>query len=255
MVLAVSGVKALEAWALVGATFVAALAALPAQLRPTVRDVTGEAVRAGALPALCPAGSLPDESVCIPVPAPAGSAAAGGRSVARIPLQTDRSSDYARYSLPLPAAPQARVSWARDDAAFATDAGAQLPGLALWTAPGTPVVARALNGQQGAATAVFSGRIVGATLVTYHVVRQGGQGDVRQEYLVGMGNLGAGDLPAPRISLDDGVTVAKTGGRPLYLDVRLLRPGVDPWSLPPDALLDDASSVSVDARNVYPLAK
>ena len=245
-------VTPLQAWALVGATFVAALAVLPVRLRPAVRDVTGQLTGPGALPALCPPGSLPDESVCIPAPAPAGSGAAGGRAVARIPLQADRSPDYARYALPLPATPEPRVSWAREDAAFRPDGGDELPGIALRAAPATPVVARALRGQQGAATVVFSGRIVGGTLVTYHVVLQG---DVRQEYLVALGNLDGSELPAPRVSLDDGATVGKTGAAPLYLDVRLLRPGADPWSLSPAALLGDSASVSVDARNVYVLSR
>jgi hypothetical protein len=240
-------------WAIGATALVVALSMARAQYRPSVRDVTVRPTPAGGLASLCPPGTLPDEAVCIPAPPPlvAASASAGarGQGPSGIPRRTERPEDYTRYRLPL--ASPASVGRAQVDAAFARDGGATLPGIALRGPPGTPVLARSLEGQQGAATVVAAGRAIGTTIVTYHVVERA---NVRQEFLVVLGNLGTNEVPAPRLALESGATLGKTSRAPLYLDVRLVRPAIDVFALSLDALLSDDSSVSVDARNVYPIA-
>jgi hypothetical protein len=164
-----------------------------------------------------------------------------------MPRRDDRPASYLRYRLPVVPAGDGAVTAARPG----MDAkGPPLPGIELRAPAGTSVAVRPLEGQQGAATVVVAGDLVGPSLATYHVVRNN---DVRQEYVVILGNLASHDLPAPHQPLEGGTAIGKTESAPLYLDVRLLRPGVDVWSLSLAALASDANGVSVDARNVFPL--
>jgi hypothetical protein len=197
---------------------------------------------------LCPAGTLPDEGVCIPVPAPRAAAESPrSTSVAdRIPRRPDRSARYARYRLPTGG------SVSEGAGGLARDGGPPLLGILLGAPFGAPVVAMPLDGQDGPSVVVYVGPLVGSTVVTHRAVITGGR---RSEYLVVTGNLTFTAALAARHELAAGAVIGKAGGVPVYFETRLLRPGIDVWSLAPNDLLGDAASVSVDPRNVIPRAE
>jgi hypothetical protein len=104
-----------------------------------------------------------------------------------------------------------------------------------------------LEGQDGPATIVYVGPLVGATVVTRHRVNAAGR---QSEYLVVTGNLTHVPALAARQEVPPGAPLGSAGSAPVYFETRLIRAGVDVWSLAPDDLLGDAASVSVDPRNV-----
>jgi hypothetical protein len=84
--------------------------------------------------------------------------------------------------------------------------------------------------------------------VTVHTVRERGR---QKEYLVAFGNVAGASVLLPHAELAPGTRVGVTAREVLYLDVRVVRAGIDVWTLPTDAFTGDASSISVDARNVF----
>jgi hypothetical protein len=229
-----------------GAAIAASILALAALGRHARRAATPDRTRpVGAAPsaraALCPAGTLPDEGVCIPVPrrvalAPRAPADAEGR-IARRP---DRPADYLRYVLPFEARAVEAPSLGGDD-------GGLSPGsVVLVTPAGTVVHALTLEGQDGPATALFAGPLVGLTVVTQHVVETGGR---RRVLLVVLGNLATVSVVA-HATVSGSDVLGTTGGTPLSLAVRAVRDGIDVDALSGPELLDDANSVPEDARNV-----
>jgi murein DD-endopeptidase MepM/ murein hydrolase activator NlpD len=201
-----------------------------------------------ALPSLCPAGTLPDHGVCIPVPpTEATSPARGSRwsLYETLPKLPDRPADYARYRYPM----KVPTSGPR---LLDTAGDARHAGLAIAADPGAAVSAIAIAGQVGPGTVLYAGPLIGATVITRHAVTEHGRA---QQYLIVDGDLGhvAAGVRA-------GATVAAGaplgsigGGAHLYLEVRRLRQGVDASKLSVKALLDDAHSIACDARNVLPV--
>jgi hypothetical protein len=245
---------------MLAAVLAAVLAAAAALSGGGLRSAAGLGVAASsasAPPTFCPPNSLPDDGVCIPVPRPG--APDDSRRAARdgtedaVPRRPDRDPDYARYVFPVPA-PVSVVPAARAPE-LASLGGTALRGVAVRAAPDGAVRVPRLEGQEGPASVVFEGALAGQTLVTRHAVRAGAR---REDVLVVLGNLADARALAPKEELGDADAVAKTRGT-LYLECRLVRPGVDVATLAPERLLDDAVTVSTDVRNVLaraePIAK
>lgn len=121
---------------------------------------------------------------------------------------------------------------------------------------GTPVHAMALEGQEGKTRVAAMGRLVGTTVVTRHDVPGA---DKPRTYLVVHGHL---DATAPDVKVGseladrDLLGFVGDSGNPgivsLYLEARVVREDVVIDGMPLDRLLDPASSVPTDARNVLP---
>jgi hypothetical protein len=185
--------------------------------------------------ALCPAGMLPDDGLCLPLPASAQKAPALARveEASSIELLPDRPSDYAEYQLPVtPERIEPNGEGAR-----------------LRVAAGAPVHALALEGQVGPAErrseAAASGR-----LVTLHTVRRA---ESERRYLVVLEPLRL-ELAEREHALAAGLRVGRAvlgpAGSTLTLSVRQLRRATDAANLSVAQLLDDAHSIPCDARNV-----
>jgi hypothetical protein len=221
----------------------AAVAVQSRGLRPA--EVTSEAPPSSARGALraapCPDGTLPDDGVCIPAPSPPGARRAPGSGRDRIPRRQDRPEDFAAYRLPV------RATMAAPSTTEAPDGG-QPPGGALLDAPpASTVTAPELEGQEGPTRVVYSGQLVGATVVTVHTVAVGGR---KSAVLVIIGNLASAPPLSPGQELGPAAPLGALGSAPLYLETRLLGAGVDPLAVARDQLRSDATSVLVDPRNV-----
>jgi hypothetical protein len=108
-------------------------------------------------------------------------------------------------------------------------------------------LAPALDGQEGAGQVVFAGPLAGKTIITRHSVRAG---DRKNDYVVILGNLGDVNALAPKTPIEGLTPIGTVGSAPVYLECRLLRPGVDPFAVPSEQLLEESTTVAVDPRNV-----
>lgn len=229
---------------IVTAAVVAALVGLSALARrplaPPVFRAAGPSSSAERRLALCPAGTLPDQGVCIPVPR----ARPEARSEAAIPKRADRPADYGAYRLPVAASGSPAVV---STEAAGSDGGVRGLGISIAAAAGTPVTAMALDGQDGPSEIVFAGSLIGGTVIIRSTVRTSGR---TGNYLSVIGNLDEPRGLAPKTELQDGAEIGKSGPEPLYFEIRLVRAGVDPFAVPADRLLDDSQTVSVDVRNL-----
>jgi hypothetical protein len=167
-----------------------------------------------------------------------------------IPKRSERPADYGAYRLPVASSGSPAVL--AKDLSGGADAGPANIGIDISATPGTVVSAVALENQDGPSEAVFVGKLVGDTVVTRHRVRAGSR---EQDYVMLLGNLdGLRDL-AQNAALENGAPLATVGSSPVHLELRLLRPGVDPFSVPAERLLDDSETVPVDPRNLLPLKR
>jgi murein DD-endopeptidase MepM/ murein hydrolase activator NlpD len=121
-----------------------------------------------------------------------------------------------------------------------------------------PIATVRLEHQVGDAEVLYVGPLYGETVVTRHVVREGG---ADHDYLVLFGHLdGVGDDVRRGQRLRDGATVGFVGNSDspelvhLHLETRRVRDGVDAWRLPGDSLHAREYSVVSDPRNLLPLA-
>lgn len=223
---------------------VAAFAALGVRTtRDSVPSGTKKSVLPPALSAPCPPGTLPDDGVCVPVPAAPRPSEANNAE--RIPRRPDRDPDYARYELPVLSPEHPTVE--ANAGSSGPDGGPARAGIVVNVRAGAPVRVVSLEGQEGPASVVYAGSLMGGSLVTLHVVHER---DRQREYLVVLGNVGQVPAVAPRAKLPRDAPAGTTTLAPLTLDVRLVRPNTDVWSVAPNALTDDATSISVDPRNV-----
>ncbi len=236
---------------------------------------------AGAEPAnrgVCPAGTLPDGGVCVPVldldqGGEALSEARGShhdrqgrfRAYDQIPRRPERPADYRRYRLPVP--PLAAQSFVTsgydlDQPDDEQRRGAEMKavghgGVDLAQKRGTPALLVPLEHQVGDADVLFVGKLFGNSVVTHHAVREGG---VLRDYLTIYGHL---EKPAASLKRGDtlsaGATVGFVGdsGSPgvvhLHWEVRRAREGVTLTTLGPGELTQNAKTVACDPRNVAPL--
>jgi len=227
----------------------------------------------------CPARTLPDGGVCVPVPE--GNAVGGEtllearaqhhdraghlRAYDQIPRRPDRPSDYRKFQLPVPPLPQQSFVTSGYDLDLPDDEqrrGAELKavghgGVDLAQKRGTPVTLVPLEHQVGDADVLFVGKLFGNSVVTHHAVRE--QTSVR-DYLVIHGHL---EKPAAGLlrgaTLPAGAIVGYVGdsGSPgvvhLHLEVRRAREGVSLNALGPGELAQNSKTVACDPRNVLPL--
>jgi hypothetical protein len=217
-------------------------------MRESVRDGgrkgSGSARAVAALRAPCPPGALPDDGVCIPVPAMPERR--DREAAQRIPRRPDRDANYGHYELPVPASADATVE--ANGAALGADGRAPSSDVVLVRVkPGTAVTALALEGQQGSARVVYGSPPGEGSLVTVHAVREH---DRDKEYLVILSRIRTPSTLAPRTELAPGASLGVTAQETLALDIRLVRAGTDVWTLSPDAMASDGTSIAVDPRNV-----
>jgi murein DD-endopeptidase MepM/ murein hydrolase activator NlpD len=236
---------------------------------------------AGARPsaALCPASTLPDGGVCVPML----DVTAGGEALAeqraahhdrqgrlrvydQIPRRPERPADYRRYQLPVPPLPQQSFVTSGYDLDQPDDEqrrGAEMKavghgGVDLAQKRGTQVLLVPLEHQVGDADVLFVGKLFGNSVVTHHAVREGGG---LRDYLVIHGHL-----EKPASGLIKGSTLAAGGvvgfvgdsGSPgvvhLHLEVRRAREGISLSALAGGELAHNSKTVACDPRNVLPLS-
>lgn len=264
---------------------VSSLAAVPVGSRSAPRagaaaltGANGASPARDAAAAACPAGTLPDGGVCVPVP----DVTLGGEALAeqraahhdrfghlrvydQIPRRPERPADYRKYRLPVaPLAEQSFVTsgYDLDLPDEEQRRGAELKavghgGIDLAQKRGTPVGLVPLEHQVGDADVLFVGKLFGNSVVTHHSVRE--QGALR-DYLVIHGHL---EKPAANLtrgaSVPAGTVIGYVGdsGSPgvvhLHLEVRRAREGISLNSLGPGELAHNSKTVACDPRNVLPL--
>lgn len=231
------------------------------------------------LSAQCPADTLPDGRVCIPVPRTSSGDAlvaeqAGHRDKTgqwriydQIPRRPDRPKSYRAYRYPVPLTEgQAFVASGYDlDRPDAEQRrGENLKaighgGIDIAQKRGTEVRLVNLEHQVGDAEVLFVGELFGNSVVTRHAVREGGR---LRDYVVIYGHL---DGPAPGIARGmnarEGSLLGFVGdsGAPgdvhLHLEVRRVRDGVNAADLSARGITQNAKTVVCDPRNVLPLGK
>lgn len=231
----------------VTAVLVAALAGFSALgRRPPPPPVLQRSRAAGSSrpTALCPPGTLPDQGVCIPVPRPPRTSVRDIEGA--IPKRPDRPADYAAYRLPV--ADSGSPAALPSEATAAPDGGAHRLAISITALAGTPVSALALDGQVGATESVFAGELR-QTVITLHTVQTGAR---RSDYVTVIRNLDDARVLPPKSDLANGAPLGKVGAGPITLETRLVLPGVDPFAVEADRLLEDSETTAVDPRNVLP---
>ncbi len=237
-----------------------ALGSLDRGPRPPAPAVIAPAQARGVdgMPALCPPGTLPEGPVCVhlpreqPVALLPGSPSRSERPSIEIPRGPDRPEDPARYLYPVGTAehpPRVMRGFGRDQDA---------PGIVLAARPGEKVTLVTLDRQEGPAELVFAGDRDGNTLVTSHLVKEGGQ---LRAYLMIHGKLdhfeeglavGATLEPGAVLGYAE-VHQAREGLVQISLEARQVREGARLGDLDAKKLGDPALSIAVDLRNLLPL--
>jgi murein DD-endopeptidase MepM/ murein hydrolase activator NlpD len=181
----------------------------------------------------------------------------------QIPRRPDRPADYDAYRYPVPCVRDCVVSgYDLDRPDDLQRRGRRLHQVGhgavdLVQPKGTPVTLTPLEHQRGEAEVVFVGPLFGSTVITQHMLYEGGQ---TCPYLVLFGHL---DSAAPGLrsgtSLKDGDVIGWVGdtGSPelvhLHFEIRRVRDGVDVRRMQPQAMISNDISVVCDPRNVLPL--
>jgi murein DD-endopeptidase MepM/ murein hydrolase activator NlpD len=228
----------------------------------------------------CPAGTAPDEGACVHLTGGAddGPAAPSRANVhheksgrlatyEQIPRLPERPSDYDAYRYPIPPGmPGGHYVVSGYDLDRPDEhqrRGRKLShvghgGLDLPQTKGTPVKVVALEHQEGDAEVLYAGPLFGTTVVTHHLLREGGR---LRDYLVLFGHLDSiapGLTPGANVKEGDLVGGVGDTGSPelvhLHLEVRRVREGVELTKVPSGGqLLAESVSVVCDPRNVLPL--
>ena len=233
-------------------------AAVDRPLAPVLVTGGGPAAKSADSAALlrpCPPGTLLDNQVCVPVPAPSSSADAAGaignwQIYDRLPRRPDRPADPRRYRWPV------AVVDAFDPSPLGAVGAIPFDALLLAAPVATPVTAPSLEHQRGKAAVLYSGPLIGQTVVTEHRVLEGTQEKI---YLALVGNLAniatrAGVELDARAKLGTVGDSARRGVSGLHLEIRRVRQGVDVRALQPDEFRSRAHTIACDARNVLALA-
>lgn len=228
----------------------------------------------------CPPGTLPDGGGCVPFRS-VDSDDAGKEREARsnvhrdrhgqtkvydqIPRDPERPAAYEAYRFPIPVPEGEKLLLSGYDLDRPDEAqrrGAHLSavghgGVDLVAKRGTPVRSLPLEHQDGDAEILYAGPLFGTTVVTRHTVREGGR---LRDYVVLHGHLDAiapGATRGATVREGDPLGfVGDTGSEGivhLHLEARRVRDGVDPRSLQPGQIADNARTVAIDPRNVLPL--
>ena len=122
---------------------------------------------------------------------------------------------------------------------------------------GTEVHLVRLEHQEGDASVVYVGPLFGNTVVTRHLVREGG---LQREYVVLFGHLErAASTIARSTVVPDGTVLGFVGdsGSPgavhLHYEARRVREGYEAMKLEPGDITKNSRTVACDPRNVLPL--
>jgi hypothetical protein len=219
----------------------------------------------------CPPRELPEGDACTPVPplgAPDRADSDRGEmqrerrtrrsTVEIIPRKPDRPVDASAFAFPLKGDEAPLFLRGFDDTLPAADGPfeASPVSLEIVAARGAPVSTLMLDGQAGPTTVAATGRAIGTTLVTAHIVRAEGR---ERTILLVYGHLDAlaPDLAVGRdLAPGDVLGFVGDSGNPgivsLYLEARLVLDDASIAGLELGALLQPSFSVPVDARNVLP---
>ena len=254
------------------------------ETRPKIVTIvrTIDTQQGDALSSICPKGSLPDSTACVPFPDAAERDEGPGmrkevsahrsrsgqwQVYEQIPRRPDRDASYAGYRYPVDTPPNGPIVLSgydldqpdphqRRGRGF-DDTGHG--GLDLGQDRGAPVRALHLPHQQGEAEVVFVGELFGNTVVTRHTLAEVGR---NRDYLLIHGHL---DTTAPQLGpgaiVPEGTLLGTVGdsgseGRVhLHLEVRQVRDGVEPSLLRSSSLVDRTVSIVCDPRNVLPPRK
>jgi murein DD-endopeptidase MepM/ murein hydrolase activator NlpD len=224
---------------------------------------------------VCPPGSLPDGDVCVHVAADDEGPEAEpeenahhdkhGRWVVydQIPRRPERPADYDQYRYPVPCTKACVVSgYDLDRPDESQRRGRRLSHVGhgavdLVQPKGTPIATLSLEHQEGDAEVVFVGSLFGTTVITRHVLREGGQ---LRDYLLLFGHLdapGSGVLVGRHLAEGEVVGYVGDTGSPelvhLHLEARRVRTGVELSKLTGAAMIANENSVVCDPRNVLPI--
>ncbi|HEY8091222.1 MAG TPA: M23 family metallopeptidase [Polyangiaceae bacterium] len=177
-----------------------------------------------------------------------------------IPRRVDRPEAYAAYRYPVADAPVVSgfdLDKPDDEQRRGKMHAVGHGGVDLVAAIGTPIQVVRLDHQVGDAEVLYVGPLYGETVVTRHIIREGGSS---HDYLLLFGHLdhAADDVRRGR-RLHEGATLGYVGNTDspqlvhLHLEARRVRDGIDAWRLPGDALHAREFSVVADPRNLLPL--
>lgn len=220
---------------------------------------------ASPLAVSCGPFQLPEGDACVPIPRTlAGQTEAPGaldhvpRALRErgevIPRRPDRPADVSLYRFPLAEGVKPVLLAGLDlPAGTVPDVDVGPTAALLGATNGDEVVVVTLDGQEGAAEIEFVGELVGTTVVTAHLVREGGR--LRQLLLVHGYLDRVSDRAIVGSSVDDGDVIGYVGSLPagrdvLYVETRQVREGTNSSAVDPAKRLGDSSSIACDVRNV-----
>lgn len=254
---------------LVRAAVFAALVALVGMVGLTKQKPPAVAPIASAVPVAPPVAvacgpfQVPEGEACLPLPRAIPTESGGAldhvpRALRErgevIPRRPDRPADASTYRFPLASSVKPVVLAGLDlPQGTMPDLDLGPTAVLLGAASGDEVVAVTLEGQEGPAEVEFVGELVGLSVVTGHMVREGGR--LRQILLVHGYLERVGEHAIVGSSVDDGDVLGLVGSLPagrdvLYIEARQVREGANLGTVGPGKLLDDSTSIACDIRNV-----
>ncbi len=207
----------------------------------------------------CREGHLPEGELCIPLPLARGEGAAPGASNAglsggvaqgrtedgeRVARAPDRPRELQLYRLPFE---PTEVLWSAGEGWGAR--GSEL--VRLVGEPGSLVPLIALEGQEGEASVVFTGELLGLTVITSHLVRASGR--LQQLLLVHAELEGLAPNLLAGTVLAEGEPLGTAKAEGLLLGVRLVHDGIGLEQIAPRRLLEPDVSAPTDPRNALQL--
>ena len=240
--------------ACIAAAVLTALASAVDRPKPPVLLTGASPSASGAVALLrpCPPGTLLDNQVCVPAPNLNRSAKPASprdwQVYDRILRRPERPESYQLYRLPA-AADSVRPS------PFSVEPGSE-DAIFIHTPLGAEVTLASLEGQLGGARVLYTGDLVGQSVVTEHHLEVGRR---QQTYLVVLGNLGHVDTRAGVLDLHEGALLGRVGDSAgghavgLHVEIRKVREGVDTRELRSDEFRARAKTVACDPRNVLQL--
>lgn len=211
----------------------------------------------------CGPYQLPEGDVCLPIPRAGQTEAPEAldhvpRALRErgevIPRRPERPARASAYRFPLPKNVQPVVLAGLDlPPDTVPDVEVSPAAVLLGVSSGDEVVVLTLEGQEGPAEITFVGDYMGSTVVTSHMVRDGGR--LRQMLLVHGYLQRVGEHVIQGSSVDEGDVLGYVGSLPtgndvLYVEARQVREGANPND--PAQLLQESASILCDVRNVLP---
>jgi len=211
----------------------------------------------------CGPNQLPEGDACLPIPRSGQTEGPGaldhvpralrerGEVIPRLP---ERPADASAYRFPLAGSSKPVVLAGLDlPAGTVPDVDIGPAAVLLGASNGDEVVVVTLEGQEGPAEVAFVGELVGPTVITAHMVRDGGR--LRQILLVHGYLDRASEHAIVGSSVEEGDVLGYVGSSPagrdvLYVEARQVRQGTNLSAVEPVKLLDDSTSIACDVRNV-----